>query len=157
MKSLVCMLLFVLVVFSSCKQEKDEIEALPPEKLQVITEVGHTEKIECYGYALNRDTIYMALHIKDDSLVMGSLSYSLYKKDQRKGNLRGKLKNDSLFADYNYDSKGENSTREVFFLHTDAGFVEGNTNTEVKNDKIVFTDRKFKLNDNYMLKRTDCR
>ena len=143
------------MAMASCK--KEETKEKPVENKKVVEEVVHTKKIECFGYSKNRDTIYMALHITDDSLVEGNLSYSLYEKDQNKGELRGRLSNDSLFADYSFESEGKTSVREVFFVRTDSGFVEGFTNSEERNSKFVFTDKNFKLNNSFPLKRMDCR
>lgn len=155
MKSRFLYLFIILLALNSCKKEEKKV--ITSEKTPNIEEVVHTEKIECFGFSRNRDTIYMALHITDDSLVEGSLSYSLYEKDQNKGEIRGRLSNDSLFADYSFESEGKNSVREVFFIRTDSGFVEGSTASEIKNNKTVFTNRNFQLNSDFMLKRMDCR
>lgn len=155
MKSSILKIGILLLAFSSCKNEEKKV--MEPEETKVVEEIKHTKKIECFGYSKNRDTIYLALHITDDSLVEGNLSYSLYEKDQNKGELRGRLSNDSLFADYSFESEGITSTREVFFIRTDSGFAEGFTNSEERNSKLVFTDKNFQLNTDFTLKRMDCR
>ena len=159
MKNVNYIFLFISIILFSCKSEvAEKAEEASVEKQEIAApKTESIQKIECYTYLENKDTIYMALRIKDDSIVEGDLSYSLFEKDQNKGNIRGRISNDSLFASYKYTSEGKDSEREVFFLKSPDGFMEGFTETEESNGKISFRNKDFKLNDSYTLKRTDCR
>jgi len=159
MKSTTYILLFISIFLFACKSEVPEKpEEASVEKQEIAApKTESIQKIECYTYLENKDTIYMALRIKDDSIVEGDLSYSLFEKDQNKGSIRGRISNDSLFASYQYSSEGKDSEREVFFLKNPDGFVEGFTETEESNGKTSFSNKDFKLNDRYTLQRTDCR
>ncbi|MFV9484779.1 hypothetical protein ACNI3T_13105 [Christiangramia sp. ASW11-125] len=159
MKNVNYIFLFISIVLFSCKSEVPEkVEEASVEKQEIAApKTENIQKIECYTYLKKKDTIYMALRIKDDSIVEGDLSYSLFEKDQNKGNIRGRISNDSLFASYQYTSEGKVSEREVFFLKSSDGFVEGFTETEESTGKTSFRNKDFKLNYSYTLKRTDCR
>lgn len=159
MKNVHYIFLFISIVLFSCKSEvAEKAEEASVEKQEIAApKTESIQKIECYTYLENKDTIYMALRIKDDSIVEGDLSYSLFEKDQNKGTIRGRISNDSLFASYQYSSEGKDSEREVFFLKNPNGFVEGFTETEESNGKTSFRNKDFKLNDRYTLQRTDCR
>lgn len=159
MKNSIHILLLISTFLFGCKSEVSEkVEEASVEKQEVAApQTESIQKIECYTYLDNRDTIYMALRIKDDSIVEGDLAYSLYQKDQNKGSIRGRISNDSLFASYQFTSEGKSSERDVFFLKSSDGFVEGFTDTEESNGKTSFSNTNFKLNDRFILKRTDCR
>ena len=159
MKNTTYIFLSLCIFLFGCKSEVPEkVEEASVEKQEIVApKTESIQKIECYTYLENKDTIYMALRIKDDSIVEGDLSYSLFEKDQNKGNIRGRISNDSLFASYQYTSEGKESEREVFFLKSPDGFVEGFTETEESNGKASFRNKDFKLNDRYTLQRTDCR
>tara|TARA_R100000789_G_C2957231_1_gene136879 strand:- start:89 stop:568 length:480 start_codon:yes stop_codon:yes gene_type:complete len=159
MKNVNYIFLFISIILFSCKSEvAEKAEEASVEKQEIAApKTESIQKIECYTYLENKDTIYMALRIKDDSIVEGDLTYSLLEKDQNKGTIRGRISNDSLFASYQYTSEGKDSEREVFFLKSSDGFVEGFTETEESNGKTSFRNKDLKLNDSYTLKRTDCR
>ena len=159
MKSATYIFLFTSIILFGCKSEVPEKpEEASVEKQEIAApKTESIQKIECYTYLENKDTIYMALSIKDDSIVEGDLSYSLFEKDQNKGSIRGRISNDSLFASYQFSSEGKDSEREIFFLKSPDGFVEGFTETEESNGKTSFSNKDFKLNDRYTLQRTDCR
>ncbi|WP_405198956.1 hypothetical protein [Christiangramia sp. LLG6405-1] len=159
MKSTTYIFLSLGIFLFACKSEVPEkVEEASVEKQEIAApKTESIQKIECYTYLENKDTIYMALRIKDDSIVEGDLSYSLFEKDQNKGSIRGKISNDSLFASYQFSSEGKDSEREIFFLKSPEGFVEGFTETEESNGKTIFRNKDFKLNDRYTLQRTDCR
>jgi len=152
-------MLLICVLALSCKNEGPEkAEEIKVEKQAIVApKTESVQRIECYSYLKNKDTIYLALRIKDDSIVQGDLAYSYYQKDATKGQINGRISNDSLYANFNYTSEGTSAEREVFFLRTTTGFVEGNTNLVEINGKNVFENNDFKLNNKFLLERTDCR
>lgn len=148
-------ILAIYILLASCKNEKDT-KSLNPDEPEVTNEVVALEKIECFSYIGERDTIFMSIHIKNDSIVEGELTYSLYEKDKNKGTLRGILKGDSLFADYEFSSKGKTSTREIFFLKTEKEVIEGYATVKKSGNKSVFSNKNFTLKKNMPLNRVDC-
>ena len=143
------LLAFVLI---SCgkKQEKEKKELNSSR-----TEVSKT--IRCYSYTKEKDTIYLKVINLDDSIVQGNLTYNLYEKDSNRGEFEGKWKGDSLFADYEFQSEGKVSTREIFFYRTDSGMIEGYGPVKDSLNKTVFRDRQtLVLNENILLKPVDC-
>ncbi|MFV8225998.1 hypothetical protein [Christiangramia aquimixticola] len=146
-------IIFLSILHSCDKNRKTTTE----NEIQKFSEFKNIERIECYGYLKDRDTIYMALHIKNDTLIEGDLSYSLNEKDSQKGSIRGRLKGDSLFADYTFSAEGKNSIREVFFLRTGKGFMEGSTASIQKKNRMVFTNKDFDIHSDFPLIRMDCR
>lgn len=144
-----------IVLLASCKNGKSS-EQSELNKVKEFERPVSTEKIECFSYSGEKDTIFMSLHIKDNSIVEGDLIYSLYEKDKNKGSFRGTLKGDSLFADYKFISEGKTSTREVFFLKTESGIIEGYAPVEGTESKTVFSDHNFKFDNSRTLKRIDC-
>lgn len=148
-----------LILFYSCKEQKDQTQpAVPGVKTETkASEVeGNAESIECFGYASAGDTIFISIKNKKDSFLEGDLVYSLNEKDRNRGNINGHWKGDSLFADYEFTSEGKTSVREVFFLKTDSGMIEGYAPVAVKSNKTVFSNHNFSLNNKMILKRTDC-
>lgn len=69
----------------------------------------------CYAYMGKKDTAFMHINIAD-SIVTGNLKYAIFEKDSNDGTLQGKLKNDTLLANYTFVSEGVESVREVVFL-----------------------------------------
>lgn len=116
------------------------------------------EKIsECYIYTKNRDTAKLKINTENDELT-GDLSYSLFEKDSNKGTISGEVKGDTILAEYNFDSEGMRSTREVVFLKRDRKLYEGFGEVEEKNGKTVFKDRsKLKFGDAIVFSLTDCK
>ena len=119
-----------LVLFScndqSLKTDINDVKTLP-------------EVRNCYQYAGNRDIIVLNLISKGDS-VKGSLSYSLYQKDNSIGTIQGKMKGDLLIADYTFQSEGITSVRQVAFKQRGASFIEGYGEVSNEGNRTVFKD-----------------
>lgn len=152
--------IFSLIFFYSCKEQKKQTSPnVPATKTETnASEVNRkAESIECFGYAKAGDTIFLSIRNKKDNFLEGDLVYALNEKDKNRGNIYGHWKGDSLFADYEFTSEGITSVREVFFLKTDSGMIEGHAPVAVRNSKTVFSNHNFSLNNKIILKRTDCR
>ena len=143
-------LIAVLLVSCSDKKKKEKIIKNPDT-------IESTENFECFAYTQNEDTIYMKFTEMKDSTVSGSLTYNFYGKDRNKGEFKGKWSGDSLFADYQFQSEGSVSTREIFFFKTEAGLIEGYGPVKDTLNKVVFQEhRTLVLNENILLKPVDC-
>ena len=83
--------------------------------------------------------------------------YDYYQKDKSQGTIKGEIKSDTLFANYKFMSEGIESVREVVFLKTLNGWVEGYGEIDDKDGKVTFKNRnKITFDNNALLKQTDC-
>ena len=135
-----------------CK--KQETIAIPDVQKEITTGIS---KSECYLGVLKNDTIRMQITIKD-SVVEGKLSYRFFEKDKNDGTLSGRMKGDTLFAAYTFQSEGSESIREVAFLKKGNTFTEGYGDVEEKDNTVVFKDKsKLDFNSKMILTETDCK
>jgi len=152
METRIIKLILIAVLLISCSDKKKNEQMIKnPDAIEL------TENIKCFIYSQNQDTIYLKFTEMKDSIVSGSLVYNFYEKDSNKGKFEGKWIGDSLFADYQFQSEGAVSTREIFFLKTEAGLIEGYGPVKDTLNKVVFQEhRTLILNENILLKPVDC-
>ncbi len=155
MKRTLFILPLVFITLTACKDQPKKILKKEPETAEIV-EIPKME-IECYQYINDKDSIFLKVQIKETE-VQGDLTYSLYEKDRNQGTFRGTIVGDSLFAEYNFESEGNNSTREIFFVKTDSGLTEGYGPVTQESGKTKFKNRdSLKLNTDILLKRVSCR
>lgn len=94
----------------------------------------------CYQMLLKRDTATLRLNVKD-STVTGDLQYAFYEKDRNSGTINGVLRNDTIYADYAFQSEGTTSVRELVFKVQDGTLLQGFGDLTERNGKIVFQDK----------------
>ncbi len=112
--------------------------------------------ISCYSYATPEDSIVLRLNHRGDE-VAGELTYYLREKDANRGTLVGTLKDDTLFAEYTFQSEGVTSVREVAFIRRGEALVEAFGEVEERDGKFVFIDRSLITpNENVVLRHVDC-
>lgn len=134
-----------MLIFVACNNKKKQ----ESKKTEIQTET-------CYQYSKDSSTIRLNLFIKDDR-VTGNLTYDYYQKDKSQGTIKGELKSDTLFADYTFMSEGIESVREVVFLKTVNGWVEGYGEIDDKAGKVFFKDKhKITFDNNAILKEVPC-
>lgn len=139
-----------LVIFASCNTEKKQ-------ESTTKTEVKTTQTETCYQHTKDSSTIRLNVII-NDNMITGNLTYDYYQKDKSKGTIKGQLKSDTLFADYTFMSEGVESVREVVFIKTANGWVEGYGEIDDKDGKVVFKNRnKITFDNNVVLKETACK
>ena len=139
-----------LIVFASCNTEKKQ-------ESTTKTEVKTTQTETCYQHTKDSSTIKLNVTI-NDNMITGNLTYDYYQKDKSKGTIKGQLKSDTLFADYTFMSEGVESVREVVFIRTANGWVEGYGEIDDKDGKVVFKNRnKITFDNNVVLKETACK
>ena len=133
-------IVIAFVVLLSCNDnpERTTIDS------KVTTDSVATEKInasnetsECYINTKNKDSMVLTLTIKNN-LVTGNMNYQVMGKDKNKGTLQGKMRGDTLFADYTFWSEGKQSVRQVAYLKKDSSLLEGYGDVEEKGNKMVF-------------------
>lgn len=118
--------------------------------------ISNFQTYECYAYMSKKDTAFMHINIAD-SIVTGNLKYALFEKDSNDGKLNGKLKGDTLLADYKFVSEGVESVREVVFLKKGKDWLEGFGEVEEKAGSVVFKDKtKLKFQKGLLFKMTEC-
>lgn len=125
----ICFLLvsIILLMLPACKSKPQDTRV----EEDILPE--HT----CYLAVLGQDSIAMKIAFHDEA-VDGELHYNFFEKDKSHGTINGMLKGDTLFANYSFMAEGVNSSREVVFLKTGQGWVEGygemdSTGTKFKN------------------------
>jgi IMP cyclohydrolase len=94
----------------------------------------------CYQMVLKQDTATLHLTVRDTT-VTGDLVYDWQQKDRNTGTLQGVLRNDTIYADYHFQSEGTASVREVIFKIQDSVLVQGFGDITEQNGKVVFQDR----------------
>jgi hypothetical protein len=92
---------------------------------------------ECYAFTGDGDTVNLQMAISGQD-VTGALIHNLDEKDRNKGTISGKLKGDTILADYRFSSEGAESVREIVFLKKDGMLYEGYGEMEDKNGKLQF-------------------
>jgi glutamine cyclotransferase len=138
-----------LVIFASCNTEKKQ-------ESTTKTEVKTTQTETCYKHTKDSSTIKLNIKI-NDNMVTGNLLYDYYQKDRSAGKIEGELKSDTLFADYTFVSEGVESVREVVFIKTADGWVEGYGEIDDKDGKVMFKDKsKITFDNNVVLRETTC-
>jgi hypothetical protein len=138
-----------LAIFASCNTEKKQ-------ESTTKTEVKTTQTETCYQHTKDSSTIKLNIKIYD-SMVTGNLLYDYYQKDRSAGKIKGELKSDTLFANYTFVSEGVESEREVVFLKTVNGWVEGYGEIDDKDGKVMFKDKsKITFDNNVVLRETAC-
>ncbi|HLT81663.1 MAG TPA: hypothetical protein VKZ86_11570 [Cyclobacteriaceae bacterium] len=112
--------------------------------------------VSCYSYTTPEDSIMLRLNWQGDA-VEGELTYYLHEKDANRGKIVGTMRNDTLYADYTFQSEGVTSIREVAFIRRGDVLVEAFGEVEERDGKFVFIDRSLLTpNENVMLRLVDC-
>jgi len=116
-----------------------------------------TESGTCYLGTSGKDSIRMIVR-KDGELVSGELDYLFYEKDKSRGTFDGRMKGDTLFADYIYSSEGVQSTREIAFLRSGNTLIEGYADAMEIDGKMTFKNpNKVKFGGSFVLQETECK
>jgi hypothetical protein len=111
----------------------------------------------CYEYVKNRDTASLTLKLAGEEIT-GDLSYKLFEKDSNKGTIAGEIKGDTIIAEYDFNSEGTRSIREIVFLKKDGKLYEGFGEVQTKGMKTVFKNRAdLKFEESIVFDPTDCK
>ena len=138
-----------LAIFTSCNTEKKQ-------ESTTQTEVQTTQTETCYQHTKDSSTIKLNLKI-NGNIATGDLIYEYYQKDRSAGKIKGELKSDTLLANYTFVSEGVESEREVVFLKTIDGWVEGYGEIDDKDGKVIFKNKNtITFANDVVLKKTTC-
>lgn len=111
----------------------------------------------CYQMIMKQDTATLELSVKD-TLLSGRLNFKQQEKDDNSGTLAGALHNDTIYADYTFQSEGQTSVREVAFKIQDGVLLQGFGDVIAKNNKAVFRDRnRLQFDTAHPFQKTACR
>lgn len=155
MKKIILAGIFSISVLVSCEKGAKNVKGSAASEKTVVDEPVSKE---CYSAIVKRDTILMTLNTKGNQLISGKLSYNFYEKDKNFGTLTGKIKGDTLFADYAFMSEGIATVRQVVFLKKGNSFVEGFGEVVADtNGKVTFKDAKrLQFEGSIVLSKVDC-
>lgn len=110
----------------------------------------------CYVGSIGRDSIFLKVE-RFPHVVTGTLEYKNYEKDRSSGGIDGKMKGDTLLADYMFTSEGTQSVAQVVFLLQGDTAIEGYGDKEEKDGKMVFKDPgKITFEKSVVLNKTEC-
>jgi hypothetical protein len=144
MRKLILTLVVASTVLAACNSEEkttataDSLTAAPADTS--IVQTAQTFSDGCYAYIKNRDTASLNLKVAGEEIT-GDLSYKLFEKDSNKGTIAGEIKGDTIIAEYDFNSEGTRSIREIVFLKKDGKLYEGYGEVETKGTKVVFKNR----------------
>jgi hypothetical protein len=113
----------------------------------------------CYMGTSGKDSVILTLRKDNEDVATGELSYLFYEKDKSRGTFSGRMKGDTLFADYTYSSEGTQSTREIAFLQKDNTLTEGYGDATEIGGKMTFknpSDLQFG-GTGFVLSKVDCK
>jgi hypothetical protein len=148
MKDKLILLILIMATFCACSDNS--------KKQPVAITTADSTFSECYSFISDRDSITLRLVFKD-SLVTGNLDYNFFEKDKNTGVIEGKVKGDTIIAEYTFMSEGMQSAREVAFLRKGNSMLEGFGGVEDINGKTIFKDRSVLVFDTAnTLSRIDC-
>ena len=127
------LLLATLLLTAACTSEKPD----QTDTTQEPEVIEAAESSTCYAAILGQDTVSLRVERMSDD-VTGDLAYNFFEKDDNSGTFQGRMRGDTLLADYTFMSEGSESVREVVFLKKGDGFVEGYGDMEDRGGKMVF-------------------
>ena len=105
---------------------------------------------------MEKDTVFLQIFL-NDSDVSGILKYHIFEKDANSGTITGKLSGDTLIADYDFQSEGIQSVRQVVFLIKDSTAIEGFGEMKDENGRMVFKNmHDLNFQNGLILKKADC-
>jgi hypothetical protein len=161
MRKLILTFVTASALLSACTNDKkadtvtDTVVAIPADTLAAPATEPYADG--CYAYMKNRDTASLALKIAGEEIT-GDLSYSLYEKDSNKGTIAGEIKGDTIIAEYDFNSEGVRSIREIVFLKKGDKLYEGYGEVETKGMKTMFKNRaQLNFKDGIIFDPTTCK
>ena len=91
----------------------------------------------CYQNVLNGDTAFLKLNVHEFK-VDGTLNYKRAQKDSNEGTFTGVIRGEIIVINYNFQSEGKNSMREIAFKIKGDQLIEGFGDILMKGDSSVF-------------------
>ncbi|HEV8080034.1 MAG TPA: hypothetical protein VGP43_04930 [Chitinophagaceae bacterium] len=149
MKKIFMSLPIAAILIASCDDNTKQSTNVDKSISDSVTE-------HCYTYILNKDSVFMHIKMANDS-VTGDLIYNYFEKDKNTGIIHGKMKGDTLVADYKFFSEGSESIREIAFLKKGNDFEEGYGDMQDVNSKMIFKNTgTLNFKSNIVLRSVEC-
>ena len=154
-KTIFCLLTCIAILFS-CNNNNTQTNSNQAQDTNQTKPVSGLTGEYCYSYIKDKDSVMLRIVVADSN-VTGKLSYSFYEKDNNDGVINGKLKSDTLLADYTFMSEGKQSVRQVAFLLTDSSAKEGYGEQQEQNGKMIFVrPHRLSFNNSFILFKASC-
>lgn len=110
----------------------------------------------CYIGVTGKDTVFATIDNTSGNIT-GKLYYKNSEKDNSKGDLKGSASGDTLKLTYEFNSEGQKSEREIYFLQQKNELIEGiGPQTEVNGKFKYADDKKISYQDGQKLNTADC-
>lgn len=114
-----------VILLTGCSGNSDKPENPGTDSISSETPVTSTVSTSgCYQNQGGTDSIYLQL-VDSAGIITGELEYRLTGKDANKGSISGRMRGDTLIAEYSFQSEGQSSLREIAFLRRDSTLIEG--------------------------------
>ena len=94
----------------------------------------------CYLMTHQKDTAILIIKNVHNNVVFGALQYKWFEKDHSDGFINGVLRDNLIIANYNFQSEGVSSVREVVFSIKNDSLFEGYGKVVVQNDTARFVN-----------------
>lgn len=160
LKSYLLLFIASLLISTSCNQKAKKGSINEQDKKEVLVDSLPQKSVDpnklCYTYRSGENSISLKADRNGD-MISGKLQYNFFEKDANKGTIDGFIKEDTIFAVYYFMSEGIESKRDVLFLFTKDGLIEGfgpvNEATGLPDFSVT---RSINFNHSMVLKSTDC-
>lgn len=153
---LVAALNAVIILFG-CNDNSDKTEKNTATKNEAKEPEIAESSTSCYILENGKDTVSLKMIIDKDQ-VSGILLYHYFEKDRNRGYIKGKMKGDTIFANYTFMSEGIESKRDVVFLKKGDELMEGYAKINSVTGEPDFTDHSaIKFDEKFVLKKSDCK
>ena len=137
MKTLIPLL--TAFILTACNSNMTNV-AENKDSLPIVKKAPETHPLSekhCYENYANKDTVKLQVMTYENK-VTGTLQIKLFNKDENKGTFIGKMRGDTLIADYIFMSEGIRSIRQIAYLKRNKTLIEGYGNVVAKDGKMVF-------------------
>ncbi len=160
MKNLISAVLMILFI-TSCQKKNTEVITSTPLDSTTVAEPGKQREqssIEtCFMGNTGKDSIFISF---EDNLgtITGKLNYKNFEKDSSTGTFVGIKSGDTLKLNYTFESEGQTSDEEIYFLLKNGTMIEGiGQRKQDKNQSFYADYRKIKFPSENSLKPADCK
>lgn len=146
------LLYITIAIIGACNYSDKKTATSDPKEI----ESKQKDKEHCYAWFSNKDTIYLSV-FQNGNLANGKLDYLFFEKDSNRGTYKGEFRGDTLIAEYEFNSEGTKSIRQVAFIKKENGMIEGYGEYEEKEGKMVFKNTSSLIFGTTALNKVDCR
>lgn len=159
MKNIIVPILLVFFLMSCEKKVENTVEAVQ-DTVGFVDEPSVADSTlaatsGCFMEAIGKDTLFVQF---TDNLgtVTGKMHYKNFEKDSSFGDILGSKDGDTIRVDYTFQSEGETSTSEIWFLHKDGKLYEGIGELDKETGTRYADPKNVKFEGGHVLSSTDC-